>query len=612
MISVKNYLSAVMLIITIFIMFMVVGRSADFINADFLASGTVDTLNISGKDFLTADRLNIDNADITDIKKKLYGQRMAAIISENNNGILTGLLTEWCVYNKYFYKIYDYLPEVNDTAPYSLLIFGDIGWSEEDKEILYKYAESGKTMIFTHLPDYRILSSDRDFLGLFGIDKVMAGNVKVDGFKIFSDFLISEERIYIKGDYFGEEDDTSFYVPYYKLAPGYEVYAVALFDGYEKSGLVHADLPPLLWRTRTGNSFVFVVGCDIFCGMALPGILTGFMTHVNEVYLYPVVNAQTISITDFPYLSDENSDKIKSVYLRSPKNLARDILWPNIVKILKSYGNSYNFFTASQLDYTDDVGPDGDLLKFYLDEIKKLGGTPGLSLNQVTKADIDEVLYENLQFYEKNMPYYSFSYLYPGKFKKEDFLKKMDHKLLKDITLIMADYYEGGRLIDLIENDILSVSFNLNGYRHETMDDLRLVCVENALGMCNMKVDLSPVIYPESSSCNWNNLSLKWAKGNTYFRDFTAFDTVSLSELNKRIRRFLALNFTCEIKDNHIHISIDNFDREAYFILITYDKTVKSVDNGSCKKIKDSRFLIKATDSDVVINLEDQNVLKIP
>lgn len=608
MISRRNYLVILMLFITVFIMFMLVGKTNDFIENSFSKVNITDIININHDNILTAEKLNMEN-----MNSYPYGKRSAAIISGNKNDILTGLIKEWCVYSKYFYKVYSYLPSTEEIADYSLILFGDINLSPLDNDILYGYADLGKTMIFTRLPESWTISSDKKFARFFGIDEVVAGEVKADGIKIFSKFMVAGERIYKKGDYFGSKDDTSVIVPHFRLSPGYEVYAVGIFDIDEEDDETEdLLLPPLLWRTKTENSFVFVVGCGVFDGMALLGILTGFMTQESEVNLYPIVNAQTLSLTDFPYFSDENKDEMMSLYSRSSKNLARDILWPNIIQILKEYGGSYNFFAASQLDYMNDVGPDTDFLKFYIGEINKLKGVMGLSLSQISDLDIIGVLDKNYWYYSQNISDYNFTSLYLGSFTEEDLLRKWNHDLLKNIKLVMSDYRAGDMILDIIHDDVLSVKFNLYGYEHETMDDIRMIFIENALGMCNMEANISRVIYPKDSFDEWNNLSRIWSRGETYFKEFSVFDMVTLSEMEKRARRFLALNYDYEYRENEIHIRLDNFDKEAYFILTVFDKSISFIDNGEFTKIKKNKYLIKALDESVLIRLNDENILNKP
>lgn len=607
MVSRRIYLTITMLIITVFIMFMFVGMSTEIIYRKSMKLQDTDNFQKNYYDALTAERLNIDNVD-----NYLYSKKSAAIIAGDEHDILTDLIIEWCVYNKYLYKIYTSLPAEDEIINYNLIIFGNIELSKADKEILYTFADLGKTMIFTKLPDYQLINSDRDFAKFFGIDAALKREVNADGIMIFPKFLIGGERIYQKGDYFGSKDDTSVNVPHYKLSPGYKVYAVGLFDDYEEFGIEHIDLPPLLWRTKTKNSFVFVVGSDIFRGMPLLGILTGFMAQESTVYLYPVVNAQTISLVDFPCFSNENEKTMKHIYSRNSEDLSRDILWPNIIQILKNYGGSYNFFAASQLDYLDNGEPSATYLEFYFKEIDKFAGTVGLSLSQISKADLNNIIDKNHLYYRENIPNYRFRTLYLGGFQEEEIIKKLDHELLKNISLVMSDYNEGDKLIDLIDDDVLSIKFNLYGYQHETLDDLGMFSIENALGMCNMKVDISRVLFPKDSFDEWNNLSLIWSKGDTYFKDFTIFDMVSVSELESRVRRFLALDYIYEYDEDAINIRIENFDEEAYFILYLYNKRIELVENCKYSKINDHTYLIKAVDTEVNIQLKDKNMLESP
>ena len=63
------------------------------------------------------------------------------------------------------------------------------------------------------------------------------------------------------------------------------------------------------------------------------------------------------------------------------------------------------------------------------------------------------------------------------------------------------------------------MKFNLDGFQHETLDDLRMLAVQNSLGMSNMKVDVQQVIFPQGSTEEWHNLSLSWS-GETYYGVF--------------------------------------------------------------------------------------------
>jgi hypothetical protein len=606
MISVRNYFTIFILIAVIFVMFMFVGVSSSILSDVTTNKQAQVEADNSYQDSLTPDSLSLDHQGNYEHKLRV------AILSESKEDTMAKLLVEWCVYSKFLYKIYTLLPEKNEIAEYDLILFGDITIAQEDYELLNEYADLGKTMIFTGLPDYQVLSLNRDLAAFYGIKDTVAEDVTVDGITIFSDFMINEERNYKKGDFYGEEDDTQLNMPYYSLAPGYEVYGVGVLDKQDEQGIKDKDLPPLLWRTTTKNSVVFVVNSDIFQGMSILGVLTGFMSHEGECYLYPIVNAQTISVLDYPYFSNENNETMQQLYSRTSESVARDLLWPNVVQILKNYGTSFSFFAASQLDYLDDVSAKNDYIDFYLREISKLPGDMGLSLDQFSQTDLEDLISKNETFFQSFLPDYKFTALYAGAFSTEEVKQSLNLDFLKNITLVMSDYTSGDSLISYLKDGVLSVKFNQNGYQHETMDDLQMICIENVLGMCNMKADIGQAIYPQSSEDQWNYLSLKWSKGNTYFNDFTQFDMVSIYELEKRIRRFLALDYTYEYLGDDINIHIDHFDEEAYFILDIKNRSIVSADNASAKRISTSSWLIKATGAEVNIHTKDDNYLDKP
>ena len=617
MVSKRNYFTIIILMLMVFVMFMFVGVSSNILSDTTKNSRAENRPGINSSDTITADSLNMDTdasagsgagRSISGTGKKLR----AAILSEGTDETVSQFLVEWCVYNKYLYRIYDTWPDAGEMADYDMALFGDFRVTSEDSQLLYAYSDLELVMIFTQLPGYQEISSDRNLAAFFGIRESAADNVVTDGIKIFSGFMLNKERIYAEGDYFGDLDDTRVNVPYYTLREGYEVYAVGLLDNQAELAIKDRDLPPLLWRTATGNSFVCVINSDIFKGMSMLGVLTGFMAQQGDYYIYPIVNAQTISLIDYPYFSDENNEVVQRLYSRSSEAVARDILWPNIIQILKNYGGSYSFFTAPELDYQGDAGPKGDYIGFYLREIDKLPGNLGLSLGQVSGIGLKDMVGKNESFFKTYLPEYDFTALYAADFPADEVKSSLNYEFFQNISLVMSDYTEGDELISFLEEGVLSVKFNLDGSRHETADDLQMICIENALGMCNMKMDIGRVIYPEDSLDEWNYLSLKWSRGDTYFKDFSMLDMVPVYEMEKRIRRFLALDYTQEYDEDRINLHIDYFDEEAYFILSTNLRSIEYAENATVEKISDTAYLIRAEAADVRIYMDMDNILQKP
>lgn len=610
MVSFRNYFTILILLVMIFVLFMFTGVSAK------LLKNTSTNSWVDEQEDYFYDHTGSEQA--FNLAKHQGGQAYdrqkprVAVLAFQTEDSTKKLFVEWCYYNKYLYKVFDAWPAPEEISGFDVMLFGDINIGMQEMQLLNLYSEQGVTMIFTRLPEYEQITGNKDLASFFGIKTAISEAVEVDGIRIFSGFMMNKERIYKKNDYFGEKDDTTISIPFYDLRTGFEIYATGYYDEMETEEAYKMKVPPLIWRTVTNQSLVFAVNSDIFKDAILLGVLSGFMSQRSEINLYPIINAQTITLLSYPYFSNENSQKIEEVYSRTTEAIARDLLWPNIVQVLKNFGTSNNFFAVPQLNYHDETGPKNDYTDFYINEITKLPGVMGLSLAQNSDAPLDTIIAQNKQFFRENMPDYDITALYLGGFRQEDLDRCLEDEFLKHVSLIMSDYQEGDSLISLIDNRILSVKFDQNGYRHETMDDLRMCSLESALGMCNSAVNMLQVFYPEDENDQWNYLTKKWSKGKTYYNDFSGLDMVSIYEMEKRIRRFLVLDYTYQYQGDKVELHIDHFDETAYFILTMERKKIASIHNATAEKISDNFYLIKANGADVSIQLREEKVLGWP
>lgn len=599
MLSKGMYFTILLLVISMFIMLMLTSYGIQY-------SGDVGISKSEEMVIGYKDTINETHLDLAYTQIPTAGKTKVAIVDNREDENM--VFKEFCIYNKYLYKVFNYLPGMDEINGFDLIIFGNF---DIEIEKLREYSLSGITMFFAELPDYSEIDSQPDLAHFFGIDVGVEEEIHTDGFKIYQDFMIGSERIYQKNDYFGKDDDTDIKVPYYSLLPGYEIYGVGILNNQIELGIKDEKLPPLLWKTRTDNSFIFVVNSDIFHESSLLGILTGFKTKEKDFHIYPIVNAQTISVINFPYLSNEREEEIRKTYGRSTQALVRDLLFPNITQVLKYYGESNNFFFAPKLNYDSKEFSNEDF-DFFINEINKLSGDIGISFSQKSYVEMESILNANKFFFDENLPGYKFKNMYLGEFSKEELRKVLKKKFLSNIQLVMANYSKEEYLLSYIDEKTLSVNFNLNGFEHETIDDLRMISIENALGMCNMRVDLSKVFYPESSEEQWNSLSLDWSKGRTYFNDFKNFDFLSIDDLAERVRRFLSLDYIYTYDKDSLELSIDNFDEEAFFIISAYAKTIESSVNAEFEKVSKDTYLIKATNKDVSIQFKELGVLRTP
>lgn len=65
------------------------------------------------------------------------------------------------------------------------------------------------------------------------------------------------------------------------------------------------------------------------------GLLNGMITEASKYYIYPVVNAQNLSMINFPAFADENDEEMMKLYSQSVTGMTRDIMWPSLISIVE-------------------------------------------------------------------------------------------------------------------------------------------------------------------------------------------------------------------------------------------------------------------------------------
>ncbi|HZJ76831.1 MAG TPA: DUF2194 domain-containing protein, partial [Oscillospiraceae bacterium] len=605
--------SIVSIFLVIFLMFI-----SFALVTDSLAGANFDTLagsapSITVKDALLEDFFN-EEAPGFDIKStSIWKNRRAALIVSGPKDTMADMFEEWCFYNKYRYKVFMELPSVEEIQTFDVVLFGEPILGEESLEVLEGYGTTGVPIIFTRLPSFQTLDQYPQLADFFGIKKCVNSHYQIDGIKIFADFFLSRERIYVDDDHYNKKDDMTFELPYYTLRPGYEVYAVGVL---QKQGQIKdEDLPPLLWRTYSDSSLVFVVNSEIFSGKSMLGIITAFLSQAYEVYIYPVVNGHTVAILNYPNFADENNHEIMTRYTRTPRSFKWDILWPNITKVLKNYDQSYDFFALPGLNIAEDVFLHSEDVSAYWKEIVKLGGTVGLSLKELSAVPLDQILAFNGDFFQEILPDYQFTALYGGDFSLAELALYFKNQLsppFEDVSLVLANFQEGERFFQYLDDKVLALLITGNGYKHENSDDLQMIALETALGFCIQQVDIARALFPERDEDNWNLLAERWSAVKTYYNDFQAFDGTSIYELEDRVRQFLALNYHWKAEKNQVEIGIDNLQKEAWFILRIHNAEIEDIAGGIYKKISPGAYLIHAEKTNVTIELRETDYLPAP
>ena len=213
-------------------------------------------------------------------------------------------------------------------------------------------------------------------------------------------------------------------------------------------------------------------------------------------------------------------------------------------------------------------------------------------------------------YIQNTVPGYQFASLYKGNLSDTELAEALDESVLDSVRTVIEDGKKASDVIGYQNQNVTRQKSVIGGFRHTYRDDFRMRSVESALGYTSILTDMSKVAYPKSKNDRWEKLSEKFASyTDSYWKAFKDFDGTTAAESDLRIRKFLALNYTQEKKEDTITLDISNVGDTAWFILRTHNKEIEKMTGGSYKKIEDDAWLIETEKSHVTIQLKSDDTL---
>lgn len=521
---------------------------------------------------------------------------------------------EWCIYTKRTYYRFDSLEEYSESLSTrcSLLIAnaGTVN-KKKDVNILVRQSKTGITIILTSLPDVSFIRSSNAFRQLLGIRGIYMNTFTPKAITMYEGFLLGGKTTYRK---------LKKTVPYFRLRSGTKTYVVGEIRHQKKKKVKNEDLPPIVWRNQTENSFVFVVNCDFFQDHTGLGMLTSMFSETQEYLIYPIVNAQNVVCHNFPYTSNENNRTIKAQYYHSSKSLCENVLWPDVVSILEATNDKFTGMIAPKLEYRDETQQaSSESLAFYLEQNEQISGELGISGDQMDSYTYyEEKIKYDTEFMKKELPEYTFTIFAPGDMSAAIYRKYLDgtegDSILSSIrTLVLNNEVLTNRsILDFYNETIVSMAKTNDGFSHTNEEDLYLRSIETALGYSSVSLDFTRILYPKTKKDDWTRLSRDLSRYlETYWAEFrNTFDQLTVSESDKRVRKFFALDYTTHRRNDTINLTITNFNQKAYFLLNLNNERIVSAEGASFYKIEDGRYLISAKDTSVSIEVTTDSIQK--
>ena len=598
MVSKRNFVSIIIMMLTLIFMFQAIQFYYEYI-ADVDINEYISEQDISS--------LHAWKADIIDLLDFNFNKRYVLFVG-NDNGDVGNSVKQWCNYTKRNLLICDDLVEfsgmIGNGQEYVLIESSYLDM-DTDLDILDQFSEAGVSIVFCDLPDVTEISRNIQLQKLLGIQQVFDDYTTIEGIRLFSGFLLGGEMIYSVENGLLED---KLEVPWYQLGAGAQTYMVGLFDENDMlaDGITREMLPALMWSYSNGNCKLFAVNGDYLHDNTGVGILSAIDAKLNDHILYPILDAQLMTVANFPGLANENTEALYRLFSGNMIQTGRDVIYPQIVATAAQTGFDMSCMLQTQFDYQDDKHPEMYAFKDYAYLMKKAGAEIGLSLDRKDDVALSDKLDADRLLFEQSDNRYMFGAVYSG---QDDLLSFTDAISFPDsVNTVVLNMSKGNDLISFADDNLTIQSITNDPSIHSFTSDLYMRSVQTALGYTNVLIDLKRVFWPSVEEESWEKLSKCYADNlYTYWRSFQTFEDVTVSQNDQKIRQLLTMDYSYERRGNVICLELDNTDQPANFILRIHNMQPEYIEGGSWIELEDSVYLIKTTAQYVEIHLTSSN-----
>ena len=580
-----------MMMAVLFFLFFFSGVVKETMN-DYDVNHYFESSEIKKQDVWQADRKSV--ADIV-------------LIGSKEDDVLFRVVSEWAGYTKRkmtsYKKVQQYkLPE--EERPQMILIDSSGIDYSEDLRLIQKWGSERVPIVFCNLPDPKVIKENKELAEFLGIRKVYAYNTEISGVEIFGGFLLGGDTIYEANTKEEKKrQDFDLNIPWYQTTSGIKAYIVGLMEDEE---IENEYLPAILWRNSSEGKLIFAMNGDYMESEAGLGILSAIVTECKQYDIYPIVNSQNLVLANFAGLADENEEKMEEIYSRSQTAVFNDIVWPSVQTVIEKNKSKVTCLLSVQQDYEDGIEPDTSELVNQLRQINEVKGEAGLSTSRKGKISVKDKLEEDRKYMIEQYSQYEFSAYYTKEKDLKSTVKLAGTKTASNLKTVTTDFVEGKSLLSFVDDDVTLQRSTIDGTTHTFTEDMRVKSIQTALGYSNILVDMGRISWPKNKEDHFEKLAEKFTSyTNTYWRCFDGFAQTPLSESDRRVRRFLALEYSESREDNTISLDVENTVEPVWFLLRTHGEKVKGVEGGSYKELEEDAYLIQADEAHMAIELEE-------
>lgn len=542
----------------------------------------------------------------------VIGADSSVVFVGNEDGDMGTAVSRWCTYAKrklISCKSVSTYKSDDKNLPEMMILESEKYADGDNLTTLETLEKKGVIIVFGCLENAKNIQNNKALMKFLGIQKVVAEETHLAGVKLFEGLLLGGEVTYntSKDKEEKKRQDLELDVPWYQVGSGTKTYMVGLLDEKTGKNVENEDLPTIIWRNGIDYGSVFAVVGDYMKDSTALGLLDGMRAEALSYTIYPIVNAQNLSMVNFPVFADENNTEMLKLYSQSVTGIARDIMWPALISVVEKSDMKMTCFIQPQADYTDDIEPKSGNLEFYLKQMKEQSAEAGISLEYQKLDKAEDKVTKDTEFFENEKINYRFGAAFAKEKDLKGILKDTDSGLLGDVGTLVCDYTENQPVVSYYSDSVTLQTVTSDGMNYAYSDDIRMRSIQTALGYTNVMLDMYDIFWPQEKTDRWEVMQKRFSSNLlTYWKNFRDFDSTTLSESNARIRTFLNLAYSQSREDNTI--TLQTSEVGSWFILRTHGEEIDEIDGGSQTEIEADAYLICAEDTTVKIRLKEQEL----
>lgn len=505
---------------------------------------------------------------------------------------------------------------------YDLVIINVIDFNKYSSMYIYdvlEYARSGGNVLFGLIPE-EIDGVFVSFYRQLGIQSI-SNYIEAPGYTFDKDLLPNVEGLIL-------EDSDTLNVNSLNVILDEEcnIYLSSLYN------------TPLYWTRKIDAGNIGFYNAYNLGEKYSSGLFAGVIATLMEDFIYPIINAKTVFIDDFPSPQyNSESEEIYQEYNRTVKEFYRDIWWPDMQKIAKRHNVVYTGLFVST--YNNIVNPedfvfeDTSMMKYFGRSLLKNDYELGLHGYNHQSLALEGFVPEDMGYNAWNsaedmqtsievlvdlanmlFPNSTFkSYVPPSNYLSPEG-REILPKAMPDLEIISGVYVAEGdeanaylQDFDVAKDGIVefprlsSGMWNENHTVHENLAGLGLYGV------------FSHFIHPDDIISDDRGKNALWSDMSKSFEDLLERTTDRYDELRPltayeasiATRVYDALEVASESYEDKMIVNLNGFTGEAYFYLRTSKKPQLRGENYSLTKMSDHYYLVKATGSSFEIRWEE-------